>query len=159
MLIKERKSRDWPQGKLWISRSHAGVSNSGINIVKSCCCSVTQSCLTLCDPMECSMPGYPVLHHLPEFAETHVESYRQLSSYKQNSRQWPGYTAKGGSVSNRIYLCDWKWKWTSTLCNPMDYTVHGILQARILEWVDFYFSRGFSLEIKKENWRHHWVNT
>ena len=31
-----------------------------------------------------------------------------------------------------------------TLCNPMDYTVHGILQARILEWVDFYFSRGSS---------------
>ena len=32
----------------------------------------------------------------------------------------------------------------STLCNPMDYTVHGILQARILEWVAFPFSRGFS---------------
>ena len=30
------------------------------------------------------------------------------------------------------------------LCNPMDYTVHGILQARILEWVSFPFSRGFS---------------
>ena len=29
-----------------------------------------------------------------------------------------------------------------TLCNPMDYTVHGILQARILEWVAFLFSRG-----------------
>ena len=29
-----------------------------------------------------------------------------------------------------------------TLCNPMDYTVHGILQARILEWVTFLFSRG-----------------
>ena len=28
-----------------------------------------------------------------------------------------------------------------TLCNPMDYTVHGILQARILEWVAFPFSR------------------
>ena len=28
------------------------------------------------------------------------------------------------------------------LCNPMDYTVHGILQARILEWVAFPFSRG-----------------
>ena len=27
-----------------------------------------------------------------------------------------------------------------TLCVPMDYTVHGILQARILEWVDFPFS-------------------
>ena len=29
-----------------------------------------------------------------------------------------------------------------TLCDPMDYTVHGILQARILEWVAFPFSRG-----------------
>ena len=31
-----------------------------------------------------------------------------------------------------------------TLCNPMDYTVNGILQARILEWVAVPFSRGFS---------------
>ena len=31
-----------------------------------------------------------------------------------------------------------------TLCDPMDYTVHGLLQARILEWVAFPFSRGSS---------------
>ena len=31
-----------------------------------------------------------------------------------------------------------------TLCGPVDYTVHGILQARILEWVAFPFSRGSS---------------
>ena len=31
-----------------------------------------------------------------------------------------------------------------TLCDPTDYTVHGILQARILEWVAFPFSRGSS---------------
>ena len=31
-----------------------------------------------------------------------------------------------------------------TLCDPVDYTVHGILQARILEWVVFPFSRGSS---------------
>ena len=31
-----------------------------------------------------------------------------------------------------------------TLCNPTDYTVHGILQARILEWVAFPYSRGSS---------------
>ena len=31
-----------------------------------------------------------------------------------------------------------------TLCDPMDYMVHGILQARILEWVAFPFSRGSS---------------
>ena len=40
---------------------------------KHCCfCSVVQSCLTLCDPMDYSMPGFPVLHCLPEFAQTHV---------------------------------------------------------------------------------------
>ena len=31
-----------------------------------------QSCPTLCDPMDCSTPGFPVLHHLPEFAQTHA---------------------------------------------------------------------------------------
>ena len=31
-----------------------------------------------------------------------------------------------------------------TLCDPMDYTIHGILQARILEWAAFPFSRGSS---------------
>ena len=34
--------------------------------------SVTQSCPTLCDPMNRSMPGLPVHHQLPEFAQTHV---------------------------------------------------------------------------------------
>jgi len=34
--------------------------------------SVAQSCLTLCDPMNCSMPGLPVHHHLLEFTQTHV---------------------------------------------------------------------------------------
>ena len=36
-----------------------------------------------------------------------------------------------------IYLCP-------TLCDPVDYTIHGILQARILEWIAFPFSRGSS---------------
>ena len=36
------------------------------------CCSVSQSCLTVGDPMGCSTPGFPVLHCLPEFAQTHV---------------------------------------------------------------------------------------
>ena len=34
--------------------------------------SVTQSCPTLCDPMNCSTPGLPVHHHLPEFTQTHM---------------------------------------------------------------------------------------
>ena len=33
--------------------------------------SVTQSCLILCDPMDCSTPGFPVHHRLPELTQTH----------------------------------------------------------------------------------------
>ena len=36
------------------------------------CCSIAQLCLTLCDPMDCSAPGLPVHHQLPEFILTHV---------------------------------------------------------------------------------------
>ena len=39
---------------------------------KLCWFSVTNFCPTLCDSMDCSMPGFPVLHYLPEFAQTRV---------------------------------------------------------------------------------------
>jgi len=50
----------------WISLAVQGLySNTKLLLV-------TQSCPTLCGPMDCSMPGFPVLHHLPELAQTHV---------------------------------------------------------------------------------------
>ena len=41
-------------------------------ILPGFCCSVAKSWPTLCNPMDCSTPGLPVLHHLPESAQTHV---------------------------------------------------------------------------------------
>ena len=43
-----------------------------LNIKLPCCCSVTLSCSTLCNPMDCSMPGLPIHHYLPEFAQVRV---------------------------------------------------------------------------------------
>ena len=37
-----------------------------------CCCSVTNLCSTLCNPMGCSMTGFPVLHYIPEFDQTNI---------------------------------------------------------------------------------------
>ena len=37
-----------------------------------CCCSVTKSCLILCNTMDCSTTGSAILHYLPEFAQIHV---------------------------------------------------------------------------------------
>ena len=42
------------------------------NIVVIQFSSVAQLCQTLCDPMDCSTPGFPVHHHLLEFTQTHV---------------------------------------------------------------------------------------
>ena len=38
-----------------------------------CCCSVTKSCPALCNTMDCSTPGFPVLHYLWELAQIHVQ--------------------------------------------------------------------------------------
>ena len=60
----------------WDKKSH--IVNLLLANLKqiACICSsivaVAQSCPTLCNPMNCSMPGFPVLHQLPEFAQTHV---------------------------------------------------------------------------------------
>ena len=43
--------------------------------------SVTQSCPTLCDPMNRSTPGLPVHHKLPEFAQTHIHRVSEPSSH------------------------------------------------------------------------------
>ena len=40
------------------------------------CFDVVQLCPILCDPMDCSTPGFPILHYLLEFAQTHVHRIR-----------------------------------------------------------------------------------
>ena len=48
--------------------------------VSWCCCSVTKSCLTLWNPMDGSMTGFPVLHYFPEFAQTFMSTESVMSS-------------------------------------------------------------------------------
>ena len=43
-----------------------------VSLQTTCCCSVSQSCPTPCNPVDCSTPGFPVLHYLPKLAQTHV---------------------------------------------------------------------------------------
>ena len=65
-----KKSEVFWRAYLWRVK---GKWNSWRKSVPSCVlCSVAKSCPTLCDSMDCSKPGFPVLHHLPEFAQTHV---------------------------------------------------------------------------------------
>ena len=52
-----------------LSRS---VSPNSLDSRFLCCCSVAKSCTSLCDHVNCSTPGFPVLPHLPEFAQIRV---------------------------------------------------------------------------------------
>ena len=42
------------------------------HVMATCCCSVSQSCPTLCNPIDCSTPGFPDVHHVLELAQTYV---------------------------------------------------------------------------------------
>ena len=46
--------------------------HKGLEALTLCCCSIAQTSLILCNCMDCSMPGFLVLNHLPEFVQTHV---------------------------------------------------------------------------------------
>ena len=98
-------------------------------------CSVPQSCPTLCDPMDCSPPGSSVLGDSPgKNTGVVFNAFLQGNFPTQGSnpglphcRQNLYCLSHQGSKVKIAQPC-------LTLCNPMDYTVHGILQARILEW-------------------------
>ena len=70
----------------------------------SCCCSVAKLCLTLCDPMDCSTPGFPILHHLPEFAQTHVH---WISDAIQPSHPLASPSPPAFKLFQHQGLCQW----------------------------------------------------
>ena len=69
-----------------------------------CCCSVTESCPTLCDPMNCTTPGFPVLHYLPDFAQTHI---RWVSDASQSSHPLSAPSLLAIHLSQHQDLCQW----------------------------------------------------
>ena len=46
-----------------------------------CYCLIAKSCMPLCDPVDCSTPGFPVFYYLLEFAQTHVHRVSDASSH------------------------------------------------------------------------------
>ena len=55
---------DYPRTQGWFD------IHESINVIEFS--SVPQLCSTLCNPMDCSTPGLPIPHQLPEFTQTHV---------------------------------------------------------------------------------------
>ena len=66
--------------------------------------SVTQSCRTLCDPMDCSTPGFPVHHQLPEFTQTHIH---RVSDAIQPSHPLMSPSSPAFNLSQHEALSQW----------------------------------------------------
>ena len=78
-IKKKQPNQKMSRGPKWtfLQRRHTDDQQTHENMLNIANCSVqfssvAQSCLTLCDPMNCSTPGLPVHHQLPEFTQTHV---------------------------------------------------------------------------------------
>ena len=106
---------------------------------------VTQSCLTLCDPMDCSMPGLPVHHQLPELAQTHVH---RVSDAIQPSRSLlpllllPSIFPSIGVFSSESVLhIRWPKYWSFSFNISPSNEYSGLISFRI-DWFDFLAVQG-----------------
>ena len=115
--------------------------------------SVAQSCLTLCDPMNCSTPGLPVNHQLPEFTQIHIHrvmpsnhlilcrpllllssifpSIRDFSNESAVHNRWPKYWSFSFSISSEYSgLISFRIDWFDLL--GVQGTVRSLLQHHSL---------------------------
>ena len=103
--------------------------------------SVAQSCLTLCDPMDCSTPGLPVHHQLPEFTEIQVHC---VSDAIQPSHPLSSPSPPALNLSQHQGLFRWSvlhirwpkyWSFSFNISPSNEYS--GLISFRI-DWLDLY---------------------
>ena len=107
--------------------------------------SVTQSCPTLCDPMNSSTPGLPVHHQLPEFTQTHVHRVSDTiqPSHPLSSPSPPAPNPSQHQVSsNESTLCmrwpkDWSFSFNISPSNEQP----GLISFR-MDWLDLLAVQG-----------------
>ena len=140
----------------------------------ACINSVAQSCPTLCNPMDCRMPDFPVHHQLPKLAKTHVfesvmpsnhlivcqplllppsilPSIRVFSNESVHCYRWPKYWSFSSSVSEYSVLISFRMDWLDLLAvqrTLKSLLQHHSLKASILPHSSFL--HGYSL--KKNHW-------
>ena len=68
------------------------------------CCSVAETSRTLCDPVACSTPGFPVPHHLPAFAQVHVH---RIDDAGQPSHSLSPSSPSAFNLSQNLGLFQW----------------------------------------------------
>ena len=106
---------------------------------------VTQSCLTLCDPMDCSTPGLPVHHQLPEFTQTCVHCVGDAiqPSHPLSSPSPPAFIFPSIRVfSNESALCiRWPKYWSFSFSISPSNEYSRLISLR-MDWLDLLATQG-----------------
>ena len=106
--------------------------------------SVAQSCLTLCDPTNRSMPGFPVHHQLPEFTQTHTH---QVSDAIQPSppRSSPSSSCPQSLPASESFpmsqLFAWPKYWSFSFSIIPSKEIPGLISFR-MDWLDLLEVKG-----------------
>ena len=108
--------------------------------------SVSQSCLTLCDPMKRSTPGLPVHHHLPEFTQTHVHWVWVMPSSHLNLSR-PLLLLPAIPPSIRVFTSEstlrmrWPKYWSFSFSIIPSKEIPGLISFR-MDWLDLLAVQG-----------------
>ena len=109
--------------------------------------SVSQSCLTFCNPMDCSTPDFPVHHPLPEFTQTHVHQSVMPSNHLIlcHPLLLPSMFSSIRVFSNEsILLLRWPkyWSFSFSMTHPSWVALHGMSHSFIeVEWLCLLMTR------------------
>ena len=106
---------------------------------------VTQSCPTLCNPMDCGKPGFPVHHQIPEPAQTHVHWLGNdiQPSYPLLSPSPPVFNLYSIFSSESVLRIRWPKYWSfSFSINPSN--EYSRLISFRMDWLDLLLSKGLS---------------
>ena len=107
--------------------------------------SVTQSSPTLCDPRDCSMPGFPIHHQLPELAQTHVhwvDDATQPSHPLSSPSPLPSIFPSIRVFSNESVLhIRWPKYWSFSFSTSPSNEWSGLISFR-MDWLDLLAVQG-----------------
>ena len=107
--------------------------------------SVTQSCQTLCDPMDCSMPGSPVHHLLPEVAQTHFHCVTDAIQLLILCRPLLLLTSNFPSIrvfsNESVLLIRWPKYWSFSFSISSSNECSGLIAFR-MDWLDLLAVQG-----------------
>ena len=111
------------------------------------CCSVAKLCLTLCDPMDCSTPGFPVLQDLPELAHSHVHRVSDdiQQSHPLSSPSPSAFKLSSISIFSNESVLHIRWPkyWTFSFSISSSSEYSGLISFRI-DWLNLLAVRGIS---------------